>query len=144
MFLNILVTALISVDRTLKNIKRHHILEAVDRRRNTLATTKHFLMTLNGLFNWAVDNALLNRNPAFNIRAPKSFNTEEFTSWLEEDIDKYYRCWTLGLHEPVWIDVFLYTGLHRGNAVRIGWKDVKDNIIHIKTEKSQFKTNVFL
>ncbi|WP_039762461.1 tyrosine-type recombinase/integrase, partial [Bartonella queenslandensis] len=26
----------------------------------------------------------------------------------------------------------------------IGWKDVKDNIIHLKTEKSQFKTDVFL
>ncbi len=38
----------------------------------------------------------------------------------------------------------LYTGLRRGNAVRIGWKNVKDNIIHLKTEKSQFKTDIFL
>ncbi|MBB5074077.1 hypothetical protein HNQ69_001211 [Bartonella callosciuri] len=34
--------------------------------------------------------------------------------------------------------------MHRGDAVRIGWKDVKDDIIHLKTEKSQFKTDVFL
>lgn len=34
--------------------------------------------------------------------------------------------------------------LQRGDAVRIGCKCVKDNIIHLKTEKSQFKTDVFL
>lgn len=64
--------------------------------------------------------------------------------WLEEDIDKYYHRWSHGTHERVWIDVLLYTGLLRGDAVRIGWKGVKDNIIHLKTEKNQFKADVFL
>ncbi|WP_019220394.1 hypothetical protein [Bartonella senegalensis] len=34
--------------------------------------------------------------------------------------------------------------MRRGNAVRIVWKDVNDNIIHLKTEKSKFQTDVFL
>ncbi len=34
--------------------------------------------------------------------------------------------------------------MRRGDAIRIGWKDVKDNIIHLKTEKSKFQTDVFL
>ncbi|MDN0003211.1 tyrosine-type recombinase/integrase [Bartonella henselae] len=127
-----------------KSIEKRHILDAVDRRRATPAAAKHFLTSLNGLFNWAVDNALLNRNPALNIKAPKSLNSEGLQPWLEEDIDKYYHHWSHGTHERVWIDVLLYTGLRRGDAVRIGWKDVKDNIIHLKTEKSQFKTDVFL
>ncbi|MDD9330334.1 MAG: hypothetical protein PV353_08050 [Bartonella sp.] len=54
-----------------KGIEKHHILDAVNKRRNTLAAAKHFLTSLNGLFNWAVENALLNKNPAFNIKAPK-------------------------------------------------------------------------
>ncbi len=132
-------------DRAYKSINKQHILEAVDRRRETPAAAKHFLTSLNGLFNWAVDNALLNRNPAFNIKAPKSLNSEGLLPWLEEDIDKYYHRWSHGTHERVWIDVLLYTGLRRGDAVRIGWKDITtDNIIHLKTEKSQFKTDVFL
>ncbi|MET3560552.1 integrase [Bartonella japonica] len=40
--------------------------------------------------------------------------------------------------------MLLYTSLHRGDAIRIGWKDTKDNIIHLKTEKSKFQTDVFL
>ncbi|WP_208439280.1 tyrosine-type recombinase/integrase, partial [Bartonella tribocorum] len=131
-------------ERAYKSIEKHHILDAVDRRRATPAAAKHFLTSLNGLFNWAVDNALLNRNPAFNIKAPKSLNSVGLAPWLEEDIDKYYKQWAIGTHERVWVDVLLYTGLRRGDAVRIGWKDVKDNIIHLKTEKSQFKTDVFL
>ncbi len=70
-------------DRAYKSIERHHILDAVDRRRHTLAAAKHFLTSLNGLFNWAVDNALLNKNPAFNIKAPKSLNNEGLLPWLE-------------------------------------------------------------
>ncbi|WP_273719286.1 MULTISPECIES: site-specific integrase [Bartonella] len=131
-------------ERAYKSIGKYHILDAVDRRRATPAAAKHFLTSLNGLFNWAVDNALLNRNPAFNIKAPKSLNSVGLAPWLEEDIDKYYKQWAIGTHERVWVDVLLYTGLRRGDAVRIGWKDVKDNIIHLKTEKSQFKTDVFL
>ncbi|MET3589502.1 integrase [Bartonella silvatica] len=34
--------------------------------------------------------------------------------------------------------------MRHGDAVRIGWNDVKNNIIHIKTEKSKFQTDVFL
>ncbi|WP_375647217.1 tyrosine-type recombinase/integrase [Bartonella sp. CR84HXZ] len=132
-------------DRAYKSINKQHILDAVERRRETPAAARHFLTALNGLFNWAVDNDLLNRNPAFNIKPPKSFNAEGFIPWLEEDIDKYYYRWSHGTHERVWIDVLLYTGLRRGDAVRIGWKDITtDNIIHLKTEKSQFKTDVFL
>ncbi|UNE55295.1 tyrosine-type recombinase/integrase [Bartonella machadoae] len=131
-------------DRAYKSIKKQHILDAVDRRRETPAAAKHFLTALNGLFNWAVDNALLNINPALSVKAPKAFNTEGLAPWLEDDIEKYYHRWKLGTHERVWIDVLLYTGLRRGDAVRIGWKDVKENIIHLKTEKSQFKTDVFL
>ncbi len=70
-------------DRAHKSIEKHHILDAVDRRRATLAAAKYFLTSLNDLFNWAVDNALLNRNPAFNIKAPKPLNIEGLLPWLE-------------------------------------------------------------
>uniref|UniRef100_UPI0035D12E5D tyrosine-type recombinase/integrase n=1 Tax=Bartonella sp. AP152HLJHH TaxID=3243469 RepID=UPI0035D12E5D len=83
-------------------------------------------------------------NPTLGVKKPPLKNKSGFPVWTEEDVEKYYQRWSHGTHERVWIDVLLYTGLRRGDAVRIGWKDVKDNIIHIKTEKSQFKTDVFL
>ncbi|MGF7157302.1 integrase [Bartonella heixiaziensis] len=38
----------------------------------------------------------------------------------------------------------MYRLLRRGDAIRISWKDVKENIIHLKTKKNKFQTDVFL
>ncbi|WP_375659375.1 tyrosine-type recombinase/integrase [Bartonella sp. MR30HLJHH] len=125
-------------------IEKKHIIAGVERRKETPAMARNFLKALNGLFNWAIDQGLLENNPALGIKRPPLKNKEGFPVWTEEDVEKYYQRWHHGTHERVWIDVLLYTGLRRGDAVRIGWKDVKDNIIHLKTEKSKFQTDVFL
>ncbi|WP_273723921.1 tyrosine-type recombinase/integrase [Bartonella sp. AU18XJBT] len=125
-------------------IEKKHIIAGVERRKETPAMAINFLKALNGLFNWAIDQGLLENNPTLGVKRPSTKNKDGFPVWTEEDVEKYYHKWHHGTHERVWIDVLLYTGLRRGDAVRIGWKDVKDNIIHLKTEKSQFKTDVFL
>ncbi len=125
-------------------IEKKHIIAGVERRKETPAMARDFLQSLNGLFNWAIDQGLLENNPALGVKRPALHNKDGFAVWTEEDVEKYYQCWSHGTHERVWIDVLLYTGLRRGDAVRIGWKDVKNNIIHLKTEKSKFQTDVFL
>ncbi|WP_455480506.1 tyrosine-type recombinase/integrase [Bartonella sp. B12(2025)] len=127
-----------------REIKKAHITAGVERRKETPTTAQNFLKALNGLFKWAIDQGLLENNPAFGVKRPPLKNKDGFPAWTEEDIEQYYQQWPSGTHERVLIDVLLYTGLRRGDAVRIGWKNVKDNIIHLKTEKSQFKTDVFL
>jgi integrase len=44
----------------------------------------------------------------------------------------------------VWLDVLLYTGLRRGDAVRFGRQHVRDGIGELKTEKSGFTVTVTL
>ncbi|WP_336288612.1 tyrosine-type recombinase/integrase [Bartonella sp. CB60] len=127
-----------------REIKKAHITAGVERRKETPAMARNFLKALNGLFKWAIDQGLLENNPTVGVKRPPLKNKDGFPAWTEEDIEKYYQQWAVGTHERVWIDVLLYTGLRRGDAVRIGWKDVKDNIIHLKTEKSKFQTDVFL
>ncbi|WP_208441422.1 tyrosine-type recombinase/integrase [Bartonella raoultii] len=125
-------------------IEKKHIIAGVERRKETPAMAREFLKTLSGLFKWAIEQGLLENNPTLGVKKPPLKNKEGFPAWTEEDVEKYYQRWSHGTHERVWIDVLLYTGLRRGDAVRIGWKDVKDNIIHLKTEKSKFQTDVFL
>ncbi|MET3559886.1 integrase [Bartonella japonica] len=125
-------------------IEKKHIIAGVERRKETPASARNFLKALNSLFKWAIEQGLLEDNPALGIKRPPLKNKEGFPAWTEEDIEKYYKQWTHGTHERVWIDVLLYTGLRRGDAIRIGWKDIKDDIIHLKTEKSKFQTDVFL
>ncbi|MBX4335572.1 tyrosine-type recombinase/integrase [Bartonella raoultii] len=125
-------------------IDKKHIIAGVERRKETPAMARNFLKALNGLFNWAIEQGLLETNPTVGVKRPALNNKDGFAVWTEEDVEKYYQRWSHGTHERVWIDVLLYTGLRRGDAVRIGWKDVKDDIIHLRTEKSKFQTDVFL
>ena len=44
----------------------------------------------------------------------------------------------------MWLDVLLYTGLRRGDAVRFGRQHVRDGVGSLKTEKSGFTVTVTL
>lgn len=44
----------------------------------------------------------------------------------------------------MWLDVLLYTGLRRGDAVRLGKQHVRDGVATIKTEKSGYTVEVTL
>jgi integrase len=49
----------------------------------------------------------------------------------------YEARWPIGTKERVWLDVLLYTGLRRGDAVRLGRQHVRDGVATLRTEKSQ-------
>ena len=67
-----------------------------------------------------------------------------FIPWTEDDVAAYELRWPIGTRQRVWLDVLLYTGLRRGDAVRFGRQHVKDGVGTIKTEKSGFTIAVTL
>jgi integrase len=52
--------------------------------------------------------------------------------------------WPIGTRQRVWLDVLAYTGLRRGDAVRLGRPHMRNGIATIKTEKSGFTVTVTL
>jgi integrase len=67
-----------------------------------------------------------------------------FCLGLRNTLLRYQARWPIGTRQRVWLDVLLYTGLRRGDAVRFGRQHVKDCIGTIKTEKSGFTMTVTL
>jgi integrase len=80
-----------------------------------------------------------------------------FPVWTDNDVDLYHSRWPLGTRQRVWIDVLLFTGLRRGDVVRIGRQhcrsylvkntqgaDETKTIATLTTEKSQFTMTVTL
>jgi integrase len=59
-----------------------------------------------------------------------------------DELDSYYERWPIGTKERVWIDVLLYTGGRRGDAVRLGRQHVRDGVATFRTEKSQGEISV--
>ncbi|AGF74857.1 phage integrase [Bartonella australis AUST/NH1] len=104
----------------------------------------NFMKAMSGLFKWAVDMDYIITNPAIGVKRAIYQNKDGFIAWTEKDVETYYAHWPERTKERVWLDVLLYTGLRRGDAVRIGWKDVRDGILFLTTEKSGFQTEVHL
>jgi integrase len=112
------------------------IMAGRDRRANTPFQARHFLDTMRGLFRWAVKARLVKVDPTVGIDNPPRPTTEGFAPWTEEDIATYEARWPIGTRQRVWLDVLVYTGLRRGDAVRFGRQHVRNGVATMKTEKT--------
>jgi integrase len=117
-------------------ITRATIVAGRDRRAATPAQSRHFLDAMRGLFRWALEAQLAKLNPTEGIKNPLRPRGDGFRPWTEDDVTAYEKRWPIGTRQRVWLDVLLYTGLRRGDAVRLGRQHVRDGIATIKTEKT--------
>lgn len=104
-----------------------------ERRANTPHEARHFLDAMRGLFRWAKSAGFVKSDPTAGVKNPVRKRTDGFIAWTEEHVELYYKRWPRGTRQRVWLDVLLYTGLRRGDAVRVGRQHVGG---FIKTEKS--------
>jgi hypothetical protein len=73
---------------------------------------------MRGLFRWAVKAQIVKADPTVGVEDPIFPKTEGFPVWTEEHVAAYEKRWPIGTRQRVWLDVLLYTGLRRGDAVR--------------------------
>jgi integrase len=117
-------------------VSRKSVTEGRDRRSATPAQARHFLDAMRGLFRWALAGDMVKVDPTAGVSNPKRKKGAGFPIWTEDEVDQYQRYWPVGTKERVWIDVLLYTGLRRGDAVVVGRQHVRDGICTFRTEKS--------
>ena len=120
----------------MSRITKASIMAGRDRRIATPNQARHFLDTMRGLFRWAVDAGLVKINPTTGVADPARPKSDGFPPWSEEDVAAYEKRWPIGTRERIWLDVPLYTGLRRGDAVRLGRQHIRNGIATIKTEKT--------
>jgi len=136
---NILVHVLETAGRQpFANITKATILAGRERRAPTPAQARNFLDAMRGLFRWAEGAGRIKSDPTAGVENPRRKKGDGFIAWTETDVEAYQRRWPLGTRQRVWLDVLLYTGLRRGDAVRFGRQHVRNGIGTIKTEKSGF------
>jgi integrase len=116
-----------------------------DRRAETPAQARNFLDAMRGLFRWAAKSKLTRSDPTSGVENPRRpKGGTGFIAWTEEHVLAYECRWPVGTRQRVWLDVLLYTGLRRGDAVRFGRQHVRNAVGAIKTEKSGFTVEVTL
>jgi integrase len=119
-----------------RNVTRKTVIASRDARISTPAQARNFLDAMRGLFRWALEKEHVNVDPTAGVKNPKRKKGKGFPIWSEEEVDRYYDRWPIGTKERVWIDVLLYTGMRRGDAVQFGRQHVRNGFAHFFTEKS--------
>jgi integrase len=117
-------------------INRTHIVAGRDRRSATPAQARHFLDVIRGLYRWALDAGHVKADPTAGVKNPAKPKSGGFPPWTEDEVEQYEAYCPIGTKERVWLGVLLYTGLRRGDAVRIGRQHVRDGVATISTEKT--------
>jgi integrase len=125
-------------DKPFAKIDSATIVAGRERRTGTPAQARNFLDAMRGLFRWAAEAKLVRHDPTVGVRNPPRKASDGFISWTEEHVAMYQRRWPIGTRQRVWLDVLLYSGLRRGDAVRYGRQHVQKGVGRIKTEKSGF------
>lgn len=128
-------------DIPLANINRAKIEEGISARSQNQG--RHFFDTMRGVFKWAVENEHHDRNPTDGIKVKKD-NGDGHLAWLIELIERYEAHWPVGTKERLVLDVYLYVGLRRGDAARLGKQHIRKGIIHLMTEKSQGRMPIYV
>lgn len=116
-------------------IDRKSIVNGRERRKDTPAQANSFVQAMRGLFRWALDCDLVDADPTRDVGL-LTLKTEGFHVWIDDEVERFEQRWPIGTRERVAFDVLLYTGLRRGDAVRLGRQHVKDGMFRIKTEKT--------
>ena len=124
--------------RPFARITADAIVAGRERRAGTPHQARHFLDAMRGLFRWAVKAGHANADPTAGVDNPPRAKGDGFLPWTEEHVAAYQRHWPIGTKERVWLDVLLYSGLRRGDAVRYGRQHVHNGVGRMKTEKSGF------
>lgn len=125
-----------------RKITRKTIVDGRERRASTPAQSRNFLDAMRDLFRWALEAELISVDPTAGVKNPTRPKSDGFEAWNEDDVIAYENRWPAGTKERVWLHVLLYTGLRRGDAVRIGRQHVRDGVGTIRTEKTGTEVSI--
>src|SRR5262249_39662390 len=111
-----------------------------DRRADRPHAANNFLKAMRRFFGWCADEdggALLKQNPTVGVKLLKGRNSQGFHTWTDEEIARFEERWPVGSRQRRALDLFVYTGLARGDVVRLGRQHVVAGVIAFRMEKNR-------
>jgi integrase len=122
-------------DVPLSAIDRQTMQEAMAACKDRPFAANDFLKAMRGLFRWACKWDLIKTDPTEGVEGYPD-KTDGWHTWTESEISAFESRWPIGTRERLALSLLLYTGLRRGDVVRLGRQHVKDGVISMRTEKN--------
>jgi integrase len=127
-------------DELLSNISSETIKAGRERRAAKPHAANTFLKALRRFYTWASDpheGALVNTNPMISVKLLEGNNPDGFHTWTDDEIARFEKRWPLGTRQRLALDLLLYTGLRRGDVVRLGRQHINNGVIMLRMEKGR-------
>ncbi len=121
--------------KPLKGLGRAHISEIIGAKANTPEAANNLLKVLRVLLAYAVDQGMIESNPAIRVKKYRSHG-EGFHTWSEDEIAQFHAKHPTGTRAGLAFALLLYTAQRRGDVVRMGWQHVKGDEIAVRQEKT--------
>lgn len=104
------------------------------RREATPGAAVNYVKIMRALFEFAKDSTWVTENPAAGIKA-KAPETDGHHTWTVDEVERYQAKHPIGTQARLALDLMLYTGFRRGDAVKLGKQHIRDGLITFRTNK---------
>lgn len=122
-------------ERMVKDLRRQHVKAIIGKMSATPAAANNYLRMLRILLRHAIDVEWISRDPTLKLKGYGN-KSAGFHTWTEAEIAAYEARHPIGTKPRLAMALMLYTGQRRGDAVKLGWKDVSKNRIAVRQEKT--------
>jgi integrase len=94
-----------------------------------------YVQVMRALFKFAVDSGWMTTNPADEISTelPKS---DGHHTWTVDEVEKFQATHPIGTQARLAMDIMLYTGFRRSDAIVFGPQHIKNGVISLSTIKT--------
>ncbi|MBS0237755.1 MAG: tyrosine-type recombinase/integrase [Proteobacteria bacterium] len=106
------------------------------RKRGGPDAANNMLKAVRGVFKWAIENELVENNPARDVSRIKT-RVGGFHSWTADEARQYEEMWPVGSKERLALALLRYLGVRRSDLVRLGKQHVKGGTIRFSPRKGR-------
>lgn len=106
------------------------------RREATPRMAATYVSVMRALFAFAKDSGWVTANPVGDDVKARQGKTEGYHTWTTEEVARYQKRHPIGTQARLALDIMLYTGLRRSDAVSLGRQHVKDGVVSIRAGKN--------
>lgn len=122
--------------RKFRGVTSDDIRAGLVRREATPHMAASYVSVMRALFEFAKDSALIQVNPVSEDIVARQSKSDGYHTWTLEEVEQYETRHPVGTKARLALDILLYTGLRRSDAIVLGRQHVKDGIIRIRAGKN--------
>lgn len=123
-----------------RNLEGRHVRAERDLKADTPEAANADIKALRGVFSWAVEAGIAQRDPTAGIKKLRPRNADGFHTWTEAEVEAFEAKYSIGTKARLALDLLLYTGVRKSDVVKLGPQMERPDGLHFVETKGRDKT----